>query len=57
MSEVRELRGAVLGRGYRLDRRTDEEDEHEYQATHERMPGHFRIRVFPVETLAQPEAR
>ena len=56
MTQGLELRGAVLGKGYRLGRRIDDSDESVYEATHERLPGHFVIRVLPTETLAQPEA-
>src|SRR6185503_6985517 len=56
MTQGLELRGAVLGKGYRLGRRIDESEEHVYEATHERLPGHFVIRVFPPEILSQPES-
>ena len=56
MSQVSDLRGAVLGKGYRLDRRLDDKDETEYEGTHERIPGRFIIRLFPVDTLSQAES-
>jgi serine/threonine protein kinase len=56
MTQGLELRGAVLGKGYRLGRRVDDSDEHAYEATHERIPGRFVIRLFPAETLSQAEA-
>ncbi|MES1210305.1 MAG: protein kinase, partial [Pseudomonadota bacterium] len=56
MTQGLELRGAVLGKGYRLGRRIDDADETLYEGTHERIPGHFVIRMFPTESLSQPES-
>jgi serine/threonine protein kinase len=55
MTPPPELRGAVLGRGYRLGRAVEGE-EAVFEATHERVPGKVLVRVFPNESLARPDA-
>ncbi len=56
MTQGLELRGAVLGKGYRLGRKLDADDAETYEATHERIPGRFIVRLFPPEALSHPEA-
>jgi serine/threonine protein kinase len=56
MTQGLELRGAILGKGYRLGQRRDDIEPNTYDATHERIPGHFVIRLFPPETLSVPES-
>jgi serine/threonine protein kinase len=56
MTQGLELRGAVLGKGYRLGRALDTQDGSAYEATHERLPGRFIIRLFPPESLSHPES-
>ena len=56
MTQVTELRGSVLGKGYRLGQTVGDARDHLHEARHERIPGRFFIRVFPVESLARPEA-
>src|SRR5690348_4316462 len=55
MAPVTELRGAVLGNGYRLGRPLAGVED-TYAATHELIPGQFVVRLFPPESLAKPEA-
>lgn len=55
MTQASELRGTVLGRGYRLDRPLGISGN-VYEARHDRIPGRFVIRLFPDETLTRPEA-
>lgn len=54
MTQASELRGAVLGRGYRLDQPLGTSGN-VYEAGHDRAPGRFVIRLFPDETLTRPE--
>jgi len=55
MTPPTELRGAVLGRGYRLGQVVDGE-EAVFEATHERVPGKVVVRLFPNESLSRPDA-
>jgi|GEM_PF-2304560 len=55
MTPPSELRGAVLGRGYRLGHAVEGE-ESVFEATHERVPGRVVVRVFPNESLSRPDA-
>src|SRR3569623_495525 len=55
MTPPPELRGAVLGRGYRLGHAVEGEDM-VFEATHERVPGKVIVRVFPNESLSRPAA-
>lgn len=55
MSSPPELRGAVLGRGYRLGHALEGED-FVFEATHERVPGKVIVRLFPNESLSRPDA-
>ena len=55
MTPPPELRGAVLGRGYRLGHAVEGEDA-VFEATHERVPGKVIVRVFANETLSRPDA-
>ena len=55
MTPPTELRGAVLGRGYRLGQAVAGEDA-VFEATHERVPGKVVVRLFPNESLARPDA-
>ena len=56
MTQVTELRGSVLGKGYRLGQAVGDVRDHLYEARHERIPGRFFIRLFPAESLLRPEA-
>jgi serine/threonine protein kinase len=56
MTQGLELRGAILGKGYRLGQQREDIGPHTYEATHERIPGQFVIRIFPPETLSVPES-
>jgi len=55
MTPPPELRGAVLGRGYRLGHAVEGEDA-VFEATHERVPGKVIVRVFANDTLSRPDA-
>lgn len=55
MTPPSDLRGAVLGRGYRLGHAVDGEDA-VFEATHERVPGKVIVRVFANESLSRPDA-
>lgn len=56
MTAVADLRGAVLGKGYRLGARLGIEADGTYEASHERVPGRFVLHLFPVEGLDRPDA-
>jgi serine/threonine protein kinase len=51
-----ELRGAVMGRGYRLERRLGPGADSAFEATHERLPGRLVVRLFPQESLGRSDA-
>src|SRR5450432_597854 len=55
MTQGLELRGAVLGRGYRLGRHVDGDQAPAFEAMHDRIPGHFMVRLFPTDSLTHPE--
>jgi len=55
MTPPPELRGAVLGRGYRLGHAVEGEPA-VFEATHERVPGKVIVRVFPNDSLSRPDA-
>jgi hypothetical protein len=56
MTQVTELRGSVLGKGYRLGQAVGDVRDHLYEARHDRIPGRFFIRLFPADSLLRPEA-
>ncbi|HEY4186596.1 MAG TPA: serine/threonine-protein kinase [Polyangia bacterium] len=54
MKQPTDLRGAVLGRGYRLGRRLGDGDGSPvFEAAHERLPSKLVVRLFPAEALAR----
>jgi serine/threonine protein kinase len=56
MIQATELRGAVLGKGYRLGRPLGDGGHAVFEVTHERVHGRYVVRLFPDELLAKPEA-